>query len=194
MEAAETKEEKLKKLLIEYLNNLKAGWYRRAHYRVQGGNTLNEVITEFKKNEQEVVSLVTNEFIKSSLKEELTDHELVHIKAIIVNELRSCFTKVEQEAYTQLRNEIRELYSPSWYEGGIKKRAVVPDSTIGNGIHLLTTDRPAFEKFIKIDFLKAEGPGRANKYGLTEENLPEIDQIIREESAKLLTLKNEVIK
>lgn len=36
MEDIETKEEKLKKLFLEYLNKLKAGWNLHVDYRVHG--------------------------------------------------------------------------------------------------------------------------------------------------------------
>lgn len=113
----------------------------------------------------------------------------MQLRSFIEVELEKYFIQIEQEGYEQLRNYMRDQYSPWSYQGSIKKREIVPDHIQGSFIYLLTTDRPSFEKYVKIDFLKAEGPGRANKYGLTEENLPQIDFVIAEESDKLLVLK-----
>ena len=189
MESLETREGELKKLFLGYLIKLKAGWNIHVEYRVHGGNLINEIITQFRKDKKGTVDSITEEFLKNRKGEELTETELAQLRSFIEAELEKYFAQIEQEAYEQLRNSIQNRYSPSLYQNGVQTREIVPDHTQGSGVHLLTTNRPAFEQFIKIDFLEAYGPGRANKYGLTEENLPEINTIITKEADKLLVLK-----
>ena len=137
MESLETKEEKLKKKWKENGNF-------NVDYRVHGGNQINEIITEFKKSKKETLDILIEEFLKSEVKEELNEAELIKLRSFIETELENYFTQIEQEAYEQLRNHIRDRYSSSWYQGGIQKRELVPDHTQGSGIHLLTTDRSSF--------------------------------------------------
>lgn len=46
MEDFETKEQKLKKLFLEFFRKIKEKWNLHVEYRVHGGNQINEVITE----------------------------------------------------------------------------------------------------------------------------------------------------
>lgn len=181
----ETKEEKLKKLFLLFLQKIKRSLGLQVEYRVHGGNQADEIMTEFRTNKEKTVDSLIEEFLKNEFKEKLTKIELTRFKSFVEKELEQYLSQIEQEAYAQLRKYINYRY----YETTGNKRTVVPESVAGNDIFLLTADRPTFEKYIKLNFLEATGPGRSNVYGLTAENLPRIDKVIQEEVDKLVVAR-----
>jgi len=181
METIETKEEKLKKLFLQYLKKIKGNLNQRVEYRVHGGNQVNELMTEFKTDKEKTVASLVDQFLKDEFKEKLTEIELARFKSFVEKELEKYLSQIEQEAYAQLREYIDNRY----YETTGREKTVVPESIAGNDIFLLTSDRPQFEQNIRQHFLEAYGPGRSNVYGLTAENLPRINEVIKEEVDKL---------